>query len=113
MEAADRAARERRPVRLNVDRTNDTVWICGTNSDTLIRFEPDAERFTVYPLPTRVTYTREIDFDAEGRVWTSNSNAPTWQIEGGVARVLRLDPDGGLQAPAAAATSADSPSSGE
>jgi streptogramin lyase len=80
-----------------VDRTTDTVWICGTNSDTLIRLRPTAAgpEFTVYPLPTRVTYTREIDFDAEGRVWTSNSNAPTWQIEGGFPRVLRLDPDPG------------------
>jgi streptogramin lyase len=75
-----------------VDRRSDTVWICGTNSDTLMRFEPTSETFTVYPLPTRVTYTRELDFDAEGRVWTSNSNAPTWQIEGGFPRVLRLDP---------------------
>jgi streptogramin lyase len=81
------------PYALNVDRTTDTVWICGTNSDTLIRFEPEAKRFTVYPLPTRVTYTREIDFDAAGRVWTSNSNLPVWQIEGGFPRVLRLDPN--------------------
>jgi streptogramin lyase len=70
------------------------VWVCGTNSDTLIRFEPQGERFTVYPLPTRVTYTREIAFDAQGRVWTSNSNAPAWQIEGGMPHVLRLDPGG-------------------
>ena len=82
------------PYALHVERKTDTVWICGTNSDTLIRFEPEAERFTVYPLPTRVTYTREIDFDDVGRIWTSNSNGPTWQIEGGVARVLRLDPTG-------------------
>jgi streptogramin lyase len=82
------------PYALNVDRRTDTVWICGTNSDTLIRFEPETERFTVFPLPTRVTYTRELDFDAEGRVWTSNSNVPTWQIEDGYPRVLRLDPDG-------------------
>ena len=41
--------------------------------------------------------TREIDFDSEGRVWTSNSNGPAWQIEGGVPRVLRLDPRGGLR----------------
>ena len=81
------------PYALNVDRRTNAVWICGANSDTLLRFEPDVERFTVYPLPTRVTYTREIDFDAEGRVWTSSSNAPTWQIEDGVPRVLRLDPD--------------------
>jgi streptogramin lyase len=82
------------PYALHVDRRTDTVWICGTNSDSLIRFEPQGEKFTVYPLPTRVTYTREIDFDAQGRVWTSNSNVPTWQIENGYPRVLRLDPDG-------------------
>ncbi|MFP8880884.1 MAG: hypothetical protein VCE43_16310, partial [Myxococcota bacterium] len=79
------------PYALNID-SADTVWICGTNSDSLIRFDPSAEDFTVYPLPTRVTYTREIDFDSAGRVWTSNSNAPTWQIEGGVPQVLRLNP---------------------
>ena len=83
------------PYALHVHRPSGDVWICGTNSDTLIRFEPGAERFTVYPLPTRVTYTREIDFDAQGRVWTSNSNVPAWQIEGGMPRVLRLDPRGG------------------
>jgi streptogramin lyase len=80
------------PYALNVDRRTDEVWICGTNSDTLIRFQPEDQRFSVYPLPTRVTFTREIDFDAEGRVWTSNSNAPAWQIEGGMPRVIRLDP---------------------
>jgi len=85
------------PYALNVDRDRGTVWICGTNSDTLIRFDPNAsdagrEAFTVYPLPTRVTYTREIDFDDQGRVWTSNSNLPSWQIEGGFPRVVRLDP---------------------
>jgi streptogramin lyase len=82
------------PYALHVDRTRNLVWICGTSSDTLIRFDPETEHFTVYPLPMRVTYTREIDFDAEGRVWTSNSNGPTWQIEGGVPQVIRLDPEG-------------------
>jgi len=80
------------PYALNVQPGTDSVWICGTNSDTLIRFEPDKEAYTVYPLPTRVTYTREIDFDDEGRIWTSNSNLPAWQIEGGMPRILRLDP---------------------
>lgn len=82
------------PYALAVEPGTDVVWICGTNSDTMIRFEPETERFTVYPLPTRVTYTREVDFDDEGRVWTSNSNGPTWQIEGGVPKVVRIDPDG-------------------
>jgi virginiamycin B lyase len=82
------------PYALHVDRERDLVWICGTNSDSLIRFDPRDQRFSVYPLPMRVTYTREIDFDAQGRVWTSNSNGPTWQIEGGVPQVIRLDPHG-------------------
>ena len=86
------------PYALHVDRRTDAVWICGTNSDTLIRFDPGSEEFLVYPLPTRVTYTREIDFDSQGRVWTSNSNAPTWQIERGQPRVIRLDPRLALQA---------------
>ena len=80
------------PYALAVQPGTDHVWICGTNSDTMIRFEPEGERFTVYPLPTRVTYTREIDFDDAGRIWTSNSNGPTWQIERGVPQVIRIDP---------------------
>jgi virginiamycin B lyase len=80
------------PYALNVDRRTDTVWVCGTNSDTLIRFDPSSERFSVFPLPTRVSYTREIDFDEEGGVWTSNSNFPTWQIEGPGPKVIRLQP---------------------
>lgn len=93
------------PYALNVDRTTDTVWICGTNSDTLIRFDTGSEEFTVYPLPTMTTYTREIDFAPDGSVWTSNSNAPAWQIETGVPRVIRLFPEGtGDEEVAAAAT---------
>jgi len=80
------------PYALHIDHRSDDVWICGTNSDTLIRFRPKTEAWSVYPLPTRVTYTRELDFDEEGRVWTSNSNTPTWQIEGAFPRIVRLDP---------------------
>jgi len=80
------------PYALHVDPHSDIVWICGTNSDSLIRFDPHKAHFDVYPLPSHVTYTREIDFDAQGRVWTSNSNLPTWQVERGLPRVIRLDP---------------------
>jgi streptogramin lyase len=83
------------PYALNVDRRTDTVWICGTNSDTLISFEPASERFTIYPLPTKVTYTREIDFDEAGGVWTSNSNFPSWQIEGSGPKLIRIEPGPG------------------
>jgi streptogramin lyase len=87
------------PYALNVDLTTDDVWICGTNSDTLIRYQQALDKFTVYPLPTRVTYTRDIDFGADGSIWTSNSNVPAWQIETGVPRVIRLDVDGETDLP--------------
>lgn len=78
------------PYSVALDRRTDDVWVCGSNSDTLIRFQPARERFTVFPLPTRVTFTREIEVDGEGNVWTSYSNMPGWQIEGGRPKVVRL-----------------------
>jgi len=80
------------PYALNVDRRSGLIWICGANSDALLRFDPQREAFTTYPLPTRVSYTREVDFDPQGRAWTSNSNAPAMQIEGGVPTLIRIDP---------------------
>ena len=87
------------PYALNIDLTTDDVWICGTNSDSLIRYQQDSDRFTIYPLPTQVTYTRDIDFSPDGGVWTSNSNVPAWQIETGVPRVIRLDVNGQIELP--------------
>lgn len=80
------------PYALNVDRRSDTVWICGTASDTLMSFDPVTERFTVYPLPTRVTFTREIDFDKSGAIWTSNSDFPAWHIEAPAPSIIRIQP---------------------
>ncbi len=79
---------------LTVNKNTDDIWISTTNTDTLIRFRYSAapgKRFTIFPLPTRVTYTREIDFDDRGRIYSSNSNLPLQQVEGGLARVIRLD----------------------
>lgn len=82
------------PYSLNVDLRNDDVWICGTNSDSMIRYSQATGKFTIFPLPTQVTYTRDVDFAPDGSVWTSNSNAPAWQIETGVPRIIRLDVGG-------------------
>ena len=43
--------------------------------------------------------TRDIDFGADGSVWTSNSNAPAWQIETGVPRIIRLNVNGETDMP--------------
>ena len=65
------------PYNLNANRQTGQVWINGSNSDTLIRFEPKSGRFTAFPLPTRASFTREIEFDADNNVWTCTSNEPS------------------------------------
>jgi len=82
------------PYAVFIDPKTDHVWITGTQSDTLIRFEPETENWTIYPLPTLVTYTRELDMDHNGDVWTSHSSSPAWHVEGGIPKVTRLNPTG-------------------
>jgi virginiamycin B lyase len=76
-----------------VDPMDDTVWGCGSNSDTMLHFDPKTEKFTTYRLPSIVTFCREISFDQEGNVWTSYSNAPGISIEGGRPVIVKLTPD--------------------
>jgi sugar lactone lactonase YvrE len=82
------------PYSVFVDKRTDHVWITGTESDSMIRFQPETGKFTVYPLPTRVTYTRELDQDNQGNMWTSHSNAPAWHVESGIPKVTRVMPEG-------------------
>jgi hypothetical protein len=82
------------PYAVYVDKKTDSVWITGTQSDSMIRFDPTTEQWTHYPLPTLVTYTRELDMDDQGRVWTSHASYPTWHIEGSQPKVVRVDPAG-------------------
>jgi streptogramin lyase len=56
----------------------------------MVRFNPKTEVFTEYLMPTRVTYTREIEFDADGNIWTSNSNGPTRHIENHFGSLIKL-----------------------
>src|SRR6185295_7295825 len=53
------------PYNLYANRQDGHVWINGSNSDTLIRPAPETEQFTAFPLPSRASYTREIEFDAD------------------------------------------------
>jgi virginiamycin B lyase len=82
------------PYAVFVDPQTDHLWITGTQSDSLIRYEPGNGTWTMYPLPTLVTYTRELDMDSQGNVWTSHSSSPAWHVEGGIPKVTRLNPTG-------------------
>lgn len=77
------------PYALNVA-PDGMVWICGTGNDTLHRFNPETEVLVTFPLPFRASYTREIEFDAEGNVWTSTSG-PARHMENACGTVIRIE----------------------
>ena len=78
------------PYALNID-AKGIVWICGTGNDTIARFDPKTERLIEIPMPTRVTFTREIEFDEKGNVWTCSSNGPTRHNERGRGSLIRIE----------------------
>jgi streptogramin lyase len=78
------------PYALNVEPKTGHVWICGTGTDSMLRFDPKSQTFTEYLMPTRVTYTREVEFDDEGNVWVTNSNYPVRHVENGYGSVIRI-----------------------
>ncbi len=61
-------------------------------TDRIYKLIPDEERFVVYPIPLRGTYTRDMTFDDNGRIITSNNPLPTPALEGGVLEIISIDP---------------------
>jgi streptogramin lyase len=78
------------PYALNIHPQTGHIWVCGTGSDTLVEFIPDTEEMIEYRMPSQVTYTREVEFTADGSVWVCNSNYPARHIEGGYGSVIRI-----------------------
>ncbi len=75
---------------LTVNPTDDSVWLTGSNSDTLMRLDPETRDVKVFRFPSRVTWARELYFDEAGDLWTSYSNMPVHFIEGGTSVFVRL-----------------------
>ncbi|MDB4720534.1 PQQ-binding-like beta-propeller repeat protein [Verrucomicrobiales bacterium] len=78
------------PYALNVA-PDGMVWVCGTGNDTLYRFNPKTEYLVEFRMPAQVTYTREIEFDKDGNIWTSNSQAPVRHMENGCGGIIKLE----------------------
>jgi cysteine-rich repeat protein len=66
------------------------VWLTGSNTDSMLRFDPVSEQWTIFRLPTPVDFTREIEFDDEGAIWTCTSNQPSRPGEPGTGRLIKL-----------------------
>lgn len=80
------------PYSLNVDRARARVWVTGTASDTLIRFDIRTKAWAVFPLPRRVTFTRDIEIAKDGSVYTANGLFPSWHIEDAQPTLIHLIP---------------------
>ncbi len=93
------------PYALNVQPATGDVWITSNMSDRIFRFRPQSRTFVTYPMPTRVTWLRDLVFTKDGGVCSSSSNLPAYGIEGGLASFVCLYPDGEEGHDAAAPTS--------
>ena len=80
------------PYSLNVDRERGVVWVNGNQSDTVFSFDIAKEDWMIYPLPRKRTFTRDIEIDEDGSIYTSNSHFPSWQIEDGQPTLIRIRP---------------------
>ncbi len=79
------------PYSLNVDKKRGIVWVNGNQSDALFAFHIKSQTWRTVPLPRRTTFTRDIEIAEDGTVYTSNSNFPSWHIEGGQPTLLRIE----------------------
>ena len=59
------------------------VWVNETMTDRLYRFDSKRQKWTVYPLPLRGTYTREISFTRPARSARRTIRSPwvRWRVE--------------------------------
>lgn len=64
------------PYALRVHEQTGEVWITGTGTDSLYRFNPRTKRFQRYALPSSVAYTRMVTFDEQGDIWTVYGSFP-------------------------------------
>jgi len=81
------------PYALGIHPETQEVWITSNLSDRIFRFIPDKERFISYPSPTRVTFLRDMVFQKDGGICSSNANLPAHAIEGGLPKILCIYPD--------------------
>jgi streptogramin lyase len=80
------------PYALNVDRNRHQVWVNGTNSDSVYRFDIATQQWMMFPMQRRVTFTRDVEISAEGKVYVSGASFPSWHIEDAQPTLMELTP---------------------
>ncbi len=78
------------PYALNVDRPRGIVWVNGNQSDSLYTFDIANETWANIPLPRRVTFTRDVEFEPDGTAYTAIAHFPGWHVEDGQSTLIRV-----------------------
>ena len=77
------------PYALNVDRPRGIVWVNGNQSDSLYTFDIASETWQQIPMPRRVTFTRDVEFEPDGTAYTAIAHFPGLARRG---RAVDADP---------------------
>jgi streptogramin lyase len=80
------------PYSLNVDRQRNQVWVNGTNSDSVYRFDVASGQWNVYPMQRKVTFTRDVEITPDGRAYVSGAAFPSWHIEDAQPTLMEITP---------------------
>ena len=78
------------PYALNVDRPRGIVWVNGNQSDSLYTFDIASETWQQIPMPRRVTFTRDVEFEPDGTAYTAIAHFPGWHVEDGQSTMIRV-----------------------
>ena len=82
------------PYSLNIDKKRNVVWVNGNTSDALYGYHYESKTWQHFPMPKRVTFTRDVEISEEGIVYTTNSSFPSWHIEDAQPSLIILEPNG-------------------
>jgi streptogramin lyase len=80
------------PYSLNVDRARHQVWVNGTNSDSVYRYDISTQAWSMFPLQRRVSFTRDVEISPKGQVYVTSASFPSWHIEDGQPTLMEITP---------------------
>jgi hypothetical protein len=68
------------------------VWVNGTNSDSVYRYDIAAQAWSMFPMQRRVTFTRDVEISPKGQVYVSSASFPSWHIEDAQPTLIEITP---------------------
>jgi streptogramin lyase len=80
------------PYSLNVDRARHQVWVNGTNSDSVYRYDIASQKWAMFPMQRHVTFTRDVEISPQGKAYVTSASFPSWHIEDGQPTLMEITP---------------------